>query len=373
MTASTPGTTEVRQGHEVNADVLGTYLQSHIPGFKAPLVVRQFSFGQSNPTFLIKDANGTSYVVRKKPPGQLLSATAHAVEREFRVLDALSRHTTVPVPKVYHLCEDTSVLGTPFYVMEFVNGRIFTDIRFPGLSAQDRRTCWLSAIETLAKLHSVDYQAIGLTGYGKPNGFYTRQIRSLQAVSKAQAAVVDQNGVPVKPIHRIDDMLKWFAQNPVEDRATIVHGDFKIDNLIFHPTEPRVIAILDWELSTIGHPYSDLSNLLQPYYFTLEGLDLLGGLSKPSLNPEGTPNVEELLSYYCQLMGYSYPINNWMFCMAFSFFRLCVITQGIAARVAKGNASSAQAKSYAKLYNPVAQIVLQIVDTGSLSTSASKL
>jgi aminoglycoside phosphotransferase (APT) family kinase protein len=141
---------------------------------------------------------------------------------------------------------------------------------------------------------------------------------------KAQTAVVDQNGVPVKPIHRVNDMLKWFAQSPIEDRVTIVHGDFKIDNLIYHPIEPRVIAILDWELSTIGHPYSDLSNLLQPYYITLEGFDILGGLSKPSQNPEGTPKVEELLGYYCQLVGHPYPIKDWMFCMAFSFFRVSI-------------------------------------------------
>ncbi|RKP25217.1 kinase-like domain-containing protein [Syncephalis pseudoplumigaleata] len=204
MSTPTPGTTEVRQGHEVNAEALGNYLQAHIAGFKAPLAVRQFSFGQSNPTFLIKDAT-------QKPPGQLLSSTAHAVEREYRVLDALGQHTAVPVPKVYHLCEDSAIIGTPFYVMEFVDGRIFTDICFPGLSPQDRLACWRSAIETLAKLHRVDYKAIGLASYGRSGGFYTRQIRSLQTVSTAQAAVVDARGVAVRPIERIDDMLAWFA------------------------------------------------------------------------------------------------------------------------------------------------------------------
>ncbi|KAI9593619.1 kinase-like domain-containing protein [Syncephalis fuscata] len=332
MSSQDQGTTAVRQGHEVNAEKLGTYLQAHIAGFKAPLVVRQFSFGQSNPTFLVKDANDVAYVVRKKPPGELLSATAHAVEREFRVLEALGRNTTVPVPKVYHLCEDKSILGTPFYVMEFVNGRIFTNIRLPSLSAQDRRACWNSAVETLAKLHTVDFKAIGLETYGP--------------VTKAQAAVVNNQGVPVDPIYRLDDMLAWFSRNMVEDIGTI----------------PHVIAILDWELSTIGHPYSDLSNLLQPFYSRIEGAsEAITGLAVPEDNPEGTPTVDELLEYYCQLTNRPYPIPNWMFCMAFSFFRLCVITQGIAARVAKGNASSAQAQSYAKLYGPVARLVTEIV------------
>ncbi|RKP09401.1 kinase-like domain-containing protein [Thamnocephalis sphaerospora] len=375
-------TTSVRQGqvtattilHEVDAVALGNYLAQHISGFTTPIEIRQFSLGQSNPTFLVQEAGGARYVIRKKPPGQLLSNTAHAVEREFRVLDALGRHTDVPVPRVFHLCEDTSVLGTPFYVMEFVKGRIFSDVRFNTLAPEERRACWLSVVETLAKLHLADYRAIGLADYGRPSDFYARQIRSLQRVSAAQAAVVDSaTGKAVGPIPRLDEMLAWFSRNAVADRTTIVHGDFKVDNVVFHPTEPRVIAILDWELSTIGHPLSDLANLLQPYYASIKGVPMMPAGLEGNQRPEGVPSADELIKHYCELTAQPYPIRNWMFSVAFSFFRLSVITQGIAARVAKGQASSAQATEYAKLFRPVAQFGLRIVDAGELTDVSSKL
>ncbi|RGB21422.1 kinase-like domain-containing protein, partial [Rhizophagus diaphanus] len=189
------GTTEVRS--QINVSTLEKYLLTKISNFKPPLIVRQFKFGQSNPTYLLIDANKTRYVLRKKPPGSLLSSTAHAVEREFRVLDALGKNTNVPVPKVYLLCEDNSILGTPFYVMEFLEGRIFEDVRLLSLSQEDRYKCWYSAIDTLAKLHSVDYKAIGLENYGKSSGFYSRQFRSLVKVSTIQANIKDENGSEV--------------------------------------------------------------------------------------------------------------------------------------------------------------------------------
>ncbi|OBZ91156.1 Acyl-CoA dehydrogenase family member 11 [Choanephora cucurbitarum] len=348
-------TSQVRQGHELDNGKLEAYLLQHIPQFKAPLHISQFQFGQSNPTYLLKDGNQQQYVLRKKPPGALLSSTAHAVEREYRIIQALGTQTNVPVPKVYVLCEDNSIIGTPFYVMEFLKGRIFEDCRMLSLPFEERRQLWHAAVKTLAHLHAVDFKAIGLESYGRHHGFYDRQMKSLSKVSQAQAQTQDEEtGQSVGPIPRLDAMFSWFKRNQAKDQATLVHGDFKIDNLMFHPTEARVIGILDWELSTIGHPLSDLSNLLQPYYIPLseeKNAGLLGfkGLSKESLP---VPDVEELIQVYCQETRQPYPIDRWMFVVAFSFFRLAVISQGIAARVARKQASSAKAKIYAARFIP---------------------
>ncbi|KAF9408453.1 hypothetical protein BGZ76_005868, partial [Entomortierella beljakovae] len=259
-------TSAVRQGYQLEAEKLEPYLVKNIEGLALPIKVSQFKLGQSNPTYLLTDANDKRYVLRKKPAGALLSATAHSVEREFRILKALGENSDVPVPKVYTLCEDSSIVGTPFYVMEFLQGRIFSDVGMRKLPFEERRLCWASAIETLAKLHKVDHVAIGLENYGKPTGFYRRQITSLSKVAAAQAAAKDPEGQTIGPIPGIEELTAWFMKNEVKDSTSIVHGDYKIDNLVFHPTEPRVIGILDWELSTIGHPFSDLSNLLNPFY-----------------------------------------------------------------------------------------------------------
>ncbi|KAI9320542.1 kinase-like domain-containing protein [Dichotomocladium elegans] len=344
-------TSEIRAGHELNVAALEAYLVAHIPEFRTPLEVKQFKLGQSNPTYLIKDGNKKQYVLRKKPPGTLLSNTAHAVEREYRIIKALGDSSDVPVPKVYALCSDVNVIGTPFYVMEFLKGRIFEDAH-----------TWFSAMETLAKLHRVDFKAIGLGDYGRSSGFYERQIRSLAKVSNAQAATKDEEtGEVVGPIPRLEDMFAWFKRNQVPDESTIVHGDFKI----YHPTENRVIGVLDWELSTIGHPLSDLSNLLQPFYIppTKGVLGLKGVADLP------IPNADELMKVYCDKVGRPYPIDRWQFAVAFSFFRVSVILQGIAARVARKQASSAQAKLYAVRFKPLAHIALEIVDQGDLKPS----
>ncbi|SAM02173.1 hypothetical protein [Absidia glauca] len=272
-----------------------------------------------NPTYLLKDGNQQQYVLRKKPPGALLSKTAHAIEREYRIINALGQHTDVPVPKVYALCEDDSVIGTPFYVMEFLKGRIFEDVRMLSLSYEDRKKCWFSALETLAKLHQVDFKAIGLESYGRNSGFYERQMKSLHRVSSAQASVVDkETGEKVQELPRLDEMFAWFKKNQPKDKATIVHGDFKIDNVVFHPTECRVIGILDWELSTIGHPLSDLANLLQPFYIPA-GPE--GGF-KDSKEPLPIPSAQELMPVYCQHSNQPFPIPQWMFAVAFSHFRV---------------------------------------------------
>ncbi|KAI8991478.1 kinase-like domain-containing protein [Mycotypha africana] len=361
--------------HELDERKLETYLINHIEGFKAPLFVSQFSFGQSNPTYLLKDGNQQQYVLRKKPPGTLLSSTAHAVEREYRILQALGTKTNVPVPKVYMLCEDKNVIGTPFYVMEFLSGRIYEDCRMLSIPFEERKQLWYSAIETLAKLHRVDFKAIGLDNYGKNSGFYDRQMKSLGKVSQTQAKVKDEEtGQVVGPIPRLDEMFAWFKRNQVPDKATIIHGDFKIDNMIFHPTEPRVIGVLDWELSTVGHPLSDLSNLLQSFYVPATASDSNSNMLgfKDSKEPLPIPEAAELMEHYCSILEEPFPIPRWKFAVAFSFFRLAVIIQGIAARVARKQASSAQAKSYASRFKPVAQMCLNIVDEGDID-NLSKL
>lgn len=309
-------------------------------------------------------------MLRKKPPGALLSSTAHAIEREYRIIHALGTKTDVPVPKVYVLCEDNGIIGTPFYVMEFLAGRIYEDCRMLDLPFEERKQLWYSAVETLAKLHRVDFKAIGLENYGRHAGFYDRQIKSLSKVSQAQANTKDEeSGALVGPIPRLDEMFEWFKKNQAADKATIVHGDFKIDNMIFHPTEPRVIGVLDWELSTIGHPLSDLSNLLQPFYIPSKNQHgMLGFKGSKEVLP--VPDANELIQVYCHYTGQPYPLDRWMFAVAFSFFRLAVILQGIAARVARKQASSAQAKNYAARFIPVAQMGLDIVDQGNLSFSS---
>ncbi|KAF8922818.1 kinase-like domain-containing protein [Dissophora ornata] len=353
-------TTDVRTGYQLEAAQLEPYLLKTVPGFAVPVKVSQFKLGQSNPTYLLTDANNTRYVLRKKPAGALLSSTAHAVEREYRILKALGEKSDVPVPKVYTLCEDSSVIGTPFYVMEFLQGRIFSDITLKNLPFEERRLCWISAVDTLAKLHKVDHVAVGLESYGKPTGFYRRQILSLRKVAIAQAAAKDANGVEVGPIPGIDELIAWFKKNEVTDSTSIVHGDYKIDNLVFHPTESRVIGILDWELSTIGHPYSDLANLVNPYYVPAMEGNPIGGLAGIPEKDLPIPPVNTLLERYCQQTSRPYPIENWMFCIAFSFFRLSVIVHGIKARVARGQASSAEAKVYAALMETIAGLGLSI-------------
>ncbi|KAI8887985.1 APH-domain-containing protein [Backusella circina FSU 941] len=367
MAESGQSTSSIRTGHEIDVDKLEAYLLKSVPGFKGPLDVSQFKHGQSNPTYLLKDGNKKQYVLRKKPPGTLISKTAHAVEREYRIINAMSK-TDVPVPKVYTLCEDVAVIGTPFYVMEFLEGRIFSDVRMLSLPFEERRQCWISAVETLGKLHAVDFTAVGLGDYGRNSGFFQRQMRSLGKVQAAQAAVVDEDtGKAVGPLPRIDELYAWFKRNEVEDVATIVHGDFKIDNMIFHPTEPRVIGVLDWELSTIGHPLSDLSNLFQPFYVPNVG-QLIG--LRDIKGPLPIPGAEELMKYYCGQRNISYPIPNWEFAIAFSFFRLAVIAQGIAARVARKQASSAQAKIYAEKFKPINALALEYVDKGDIQSKS---
>ncbi|KAJ3055488.1 hypothetical protein HK097_010347 [Rhizophlyctis rosea] len=355
---------------ELDQTKLETFLKAEqAVGIEAPLQIRQFKHGQSNPTYFLKDAKGRRLVLRKKPPGALLSKTAHAVEREYRVLSTLKHHTDVPVPEVFTLCEDPAVIGTPFYIMQFLDGRIFTDQRLLDVPSSDRKAYYYSIIDTLARLHRADYKSLGLEDFGKPKGFYERQIRTLVGVSKAQGQVTDAKGNAVGDLDRLNDAIAWFKRNQVADEATIVHGDFKLDNVVFHPTTSNVIGVLDWEMSTIGHPLSDLANLLLPYYVPTTFLGHSFGL-RDAPRPLPIPEADDLILEYCRLTNRRYPIPNWKFCVAFSFFRLAVITQGIAARVKRGQASSAEAETFGKVFQPLARLIGEVVDRGDLHERA---
>ena len=337
-------------------------------------------------------------MLRKKPPGRLLNASAHAVEREYRVLAALA-DTAVPVPRVLLLCEDAAVLGTPFYVMAFVAGRIFSDPAMPGVGAAERRLLWTAALTTLAALHATDVQAVGLQTFGRPGSFYARQIRTLTAVSRAQAATLDaDSGRAVGPIPDFAANMQYFADTlTLVDAAAaagadapgpvLIHGDYKIDNLVFDPTEPRVVGILDWELSTLGHPLSDLCNLLSPYVLGSgfgpaaddakapdSGSDSdLASVAAAAAVFTGTPGVptrDEAVRIYQQAAAAAAAAaGRWAGSMganldwglAFMLCRNSVITQGISARHARRQASSASAATYRALTPRLAALATRLV------------
>ncbi|KAI9505465.1 kinase-like domain-containing protein [Coemansia spiralis] len=363
---------EVRSGHELDVPKLEAFLIQSKPDIKPPLVLKQFNVGQSNPTYLISDSAGSRFVLRKKPAGQLLSKTAHAVEREFRVLDALGRHTSVPVPRVYALCEDSSIVGTPFYLMEFLDGRILADVRLPEIAPRERHRYWDALVDVLAKLHKVDFREIGLGDYGKQGGYYDRQLRSLAHVAEAQGAAADTNGVRVGELQRLGQLKQWFARNACPDETTIVHGDFKMDNVVWHPQEPAIIGILDWELSTLGNPRTDLANMLQPLLVPFASGDILQGL-RGAPAEECAPSEAHLLGRYCSLMGRRYPLDGWEYAKVFGLFRNAVIQQGVAARVAKGQASSSFAHLVGKVFPKTMAMAMEIVDTLDAQARRSKL
>jgi len=347
---------------------LERYIAANVPEIKVPIDVKQFGYGQSNPTYQLTDKTGQKYVMRKKPPGKLLSATAHKVEREYRIIHALEK-TDVPVPKAYCLCEDSSIVGTPFYIMSFLDGRIFEDPALPGVSSEHRNAMWKDAIETLAKFHRVDPASVNLSTFGKPSGFYNRQLTTFNTIQNAQASAKDKNtGVPVGKIPHFDDMVKFFGDPKTQpkDRSSFVHGDYKIDNMVFHKTEPRVIGILDWEMATIGHPLSDLSNLLSP--FTLASMPQKPGLGTRintafipnATSHPGLPTKSQCVKWYSAVAGYD-PTPDLTWSDAFGTYRGAIIIQGIAARHAMGVASSAKAQEYAIQLKPYSEIAWSLV------------
>ena len=285
------GTRGVSDAHRFDEDRLLAYLTTHVDGFSGPLSVRQFKGGQSNPTYRL-DAGSGRYVLRRKPPGKLLKS-AHAVDREFRVISAL-HNVGFPVPKPVLLCEDDAVIGTTFFVMEFVEGRIFWDLDLPGLEPAERTAIYDNVNATIAKLHNYDYTALGLADYGKPGNYFARQISRWSGQYRASAT---------QAVRSMNALLEWLPDNiPADESASIVHGDYRLDNMIVHPTEPRVIAVLDWELSTIGHPLADFTYHLMSWQMPKISIGSIGLHGLP-LKELGIPGEEEYQDWYCRRTG----------------------------------------------------------------------
>lgn len=332
-------------------------------------------FGQSNPTYQLTAADKKKYVLRKKPPGKLLSKTAHRVDREYAIIHALE-NTDVPVPKAYILCEDDSVIGTPFYIMSFLDGRFIKNSAIEGVNAEDRRAMWRDAVRTLAKLHRIKPKDVGLEGFGRPNGFYKRQIKTFKTLAQSQAETKDKDsGEEVGQLPHFDEFIEFFGQEQHQpyDRGVLFHGDFKIDNLVFHKTEPRVIGILDWEMATVGHPLADLTNLLQGWVISTSTpswprkhadeafLPPSDPRSKSHEYP-GLPSYAECLQWYKDDSGFPISDKDLAWATAFALFRDSIIFQGIAARFAARQASSASAREYAEERVPFAKMAKTKVD-----------
>ena len=345
------GTRPVSAQHEVDLAVLQVWMQANVPGFAGPLQVEMFKGGQSNPTYKLITPS-TAYVMRAKPgPVAKLLPSAHAIEREFRVMSAL-QGTGVPVAKMLALCEDESVIGRAFYIMECVNGRVMWDQSLPALDKPQRAAVYDEMNRVLAALHKVKPSAVGLDGYGKPGNYFERQIGrwSKQYVASITA-----------PIPEMDQLMAWLPENiPAmardESLVSVVHGDYRLDNLMFHPTEPRVLAVLDWELSTLGHPLADFSYHCMAWHIPPGAFRGIGGLDVAAL---GIPTEEVYIKLYCERTGFATPAQlqgEWNFYLAYNLFRLAAILQGIAKRVETGTASSAQAERSAAGARPLAEL-----------------
>jgi aminoglycoside phosphotransferase (APT) family kinase protein len=345
------GTRAVSDQHAVDVVALSAWLQARVPGFEGPLQLEMFKGGQSNPTYKLITPT-SAYVMRAKPgPVAKLLPSAHAIEREFRVMSAL-QGTDVPVAKMLALCEDESVIGRAFYIMECVSGRVMWNQSLPDIDKSQRGAVYDEMNRVLATLHKVKPNAVGLDGYGKPGNYFERQIGRW---SKQYVASVTQ------PIPAMDRLMDWLPQNiPAmardESMVSIVHGDYRLDNLMFHPTEPRVLAVLDWELSTLGHPLADFSYHCMAWHIPPGAFRGIGGLDVASL---GIPLEAEYIARYCERTGFATPEQlqaDWNFYLAYNLFRLAAILQGIAKRVETGTASSAQAVSSAAGARPLAEL-----------------
>jgi len=329
------------------------YLEANVDGFVGPISVSKFAGGQSNPTFKIEASSG-SYVLRRQPPGELLKS-AHAVDREYRVIKALA-DSDVPVAKVYHLCEDREIIGSMFYLMEFCEGNIYwrpelNEVEGPAQRGQ----MYDEMVKVLAAIHSVDLEQAGLSDYGRPGNYFQRQLDRWSAQYRASE---------LETISEMDRLIIWLGDNmPADDgKVSLVHGDYRLDNLMYAKDNSRVIAVLDWELSTLGHPYADLAYLIMGMKLPAStNKNMVGGLGAIDWASQGIPSEDEIVARYCGLMNID-KIENWDFCMAFSFFRLAAICQGVAKRAVDGNASNAAADDVAALVRPLVELAISYID-----------
>lgn len=327
---------------------LAAYLRQQLPELKGELRLERIGGGQSNPTFFVSFAQGPELVLRKQPPGELLKS-AHAVDREYRILRAL-QPTGVPVPPALFFCEEREVIGTPFYVMERLHGRIMSNYALPEIAPRERASYLFALAETLARVHAVDWQAAGLADYGKPGNFFQRQIArwTRQWESSKTAPNAD-----------IDRLIEWLpAHIPEGDETAIAHGDFRLGNVMFHPTEPRVIAVLDWELSTLGHPLADAAYSSLPW---LTEPDVFEGIRALDLKGLSLPTQSEYLAAYREASGRTEPVLP--FHHAFSLFRFAVILEGVTARAKAGNAAGEDAVAVGKLSSRFARYAAELVAT----------
>jgi len=337
------GTTAVQERHRFDAGALEAYLRQHVDGFRGPLEVEQFKGGQSNPTFLLKTP-GARYVMRAKPgPAAKLLPSAHAVDREYRVITALGR-AGMPVPRTFALCEDEGVIGRAFYVMDFMAGRVLWEQSLPGMANAERSAIYDEMNRVIARLHGVDYKAIGLETYGKPGNYFARQVDRWTKQYRASET---------EKIEAMDRLMAWLpGAIPPGDETAIVHGDYRLDNLVFHPTEPRILAILDWELSTLGHPLADFSYHCMSWHIPPGQFRGIAGLDLASL---GIPSEEAYKAAYCRRTGRE-AIGHWDFYLAYNLFRLAAILQGIMKRALQGIASSERALEAGRRTRPLAEL-----------------